>query len=317
MSKQVLVLGSQGRFGAAAAQAFNQAGWRVLCHARRPQPALPAGARLVDAPLHDTAALARQARDSALVIHAVNVPYPRWAAEALPLAEQALALAQQLGATLLLPGNVYNYGLPMPMPLAENAAQSPQTGKGAIRVAIEQRLEQACATGQRCIVLRAGDFFGAGAGSWLGQVILKSVAKGRLTYPGRLDAAHAWAYLPDLARAAVALAERDDLPAFARFHFAGHTLTGSQLLDAAEAAARRLGLGGAAPFKRGGMPWGLIRAMGLVVPLYRGLAEMAYLWDAPHALDDSALQGLVGPQQQTPLAQVLQVCLRQQVPALA
>ena len=45
MSKQVLILGSQGHFGAAAAAAFSQAGWRVLCHARRPDAVLPAGAR--------------------------------------------------------------------------------------------------------------------------------------------------------------------------------------------------------------------------------------------------------------------------------
>jgi hypothetical protein len=57
MSKQVLILGSQGHFGAAAAAAFSQAGWRVLCHARRPDAALPAGARRVDTPLTDTDAL--------------------------------------------------------------------------------------------------------------------------------------------------------------------------------------------------------------------------------------------------------------------
>jgi hypothetical protein len=93
---------------------------------------------------------------------------------------------------------------------------------------------------------------------------------------------------------AVALADRTDLPAFARFHFAGHTLTGQQLLDGIEQAARRLGLGGAAPFKRGTMPWGLIRTLGLVVPMYRELAEMAYLWETPHALDGSAFEAPFG-----------------------
>lgn len=317
MTKQVLVLGSQGRFGAAAAKAFSQAGWRVLCHARRPQPWLPAGARLIDTPLHDTETLVRQAQGSSLLIHAVNVPYPRWAKEALPLAEQAMAVAGRLGATLMLPGNVYNYRLPQPMPLAESAEQAPTTRKGAIRVAIEQRLQQQSQAGLRSIVLRAGDFFGGGAGSWLGQVIIKSVAQGRLAYPGPLHALHAWAHLPDLAAVAVALAERDDLPAFARFHFAGHTLTGDELLTALEAAARRLGLGGDAPFKRGGMPWGVIRAMGLVVPLYRELAEMAYLWTSPHALDGGALSRLLGAPHQTPLDAVLQACLREHLGAAA
>jgi nucleoside-diphosphate-sugar epimerase len=317
MSKQVLILGSQGHFGAAAASAFSQAGWRVLCHARRPDAVLPAGARRVDTPLTDTDALARQAEGSALVIHAANVPYPRWAREALPLARQASAVAGRLGATLLLPGNVYNYSAPMPSPLLETAAQTPHTAKGAIRVAIEQHLQERSQGGQRCIVLRAGDFLVGGARGWLGQAITKSIEDGKLVYPGRLDAPHAWAHLPDLARVAVALAERTDLPAFARFHFAGHTLTGQQLLDAIEQAARRLGLGGAAPFKRGTMPWGLIRTLGLVVPMYRELAEMAYLWETPHALDGSALKRLLGDVPQTPLATVLQGCLRGQVPVPA
>lgn len=314
MARQVLILGSQGHFGAAAACAFGAAGWRVLCHARRPNPALPAGARLIEVPLADMDALARQADGSSVVIHAVNVPYPRWDREALPLARQAAALAGRLGATLMLPGNVYNYGLPMPTPLSETAPQQPHTRKGAIRVAIEQHLQKRVEAGQRCIVLRAGDFLVGGERGWLGQAIAKSVAQGKLVYPGRLDASHAWAYLPDLAQVAVALAGRQDLPAFARFHFAGHTLTGQQLLDGLEAAARRLGVGGAAPFRRGCMPWGLIRMMGLVVPLYRELAEMSYLWDAPHALDGGALARLLGPLPQTPLDQVLQGCLSQRGP---
>ena len=317
MSKQVLILGSQGHFGAAAAAAFSQAGWRVLCHARRPDAVLPAGARRVEAPLNDADALARQADGSALVIHAVNVPYPRWAREALPLAQQATAVAGRLGATLMLPGNVYNYSAPMPSPLVEAAVQAPHTAKGAIRVAIEQHLQERSQVGQRCIVLRAGDFFVGGTSGWLGQAIAKSVEEGKLVYPGRLDAPHAWAHLPDLARVAVALAERSDLPTFARFHFAGHTLTGQQLLDATEQAARSLGLGGAAPFKHGSMPWGLIRTLGLVVPMYRELAEMAYLWDTPHALDDRALKRLLGDVPQTPLATVLQNCLRRPVPVPA
>jgi nucleoside-diphosphate-sugar epimerase len=314
MARQVLILGSQGHFGAAAACAFGAAGWRVLCHARRPNPALPAGARLIEVPLADLDALARQADGSSVVIHAINVPYPRWAGEALPLARQAAALAGRLGATLMLPGNVYNYGLPMPTPLLETAPQQPHTRKGSIRVAIEQHLQQRAEAGQRCIVLRAGDFLVGGGRGWLGQAIAKSMAQGKLVYPGRLDVPHAWAYLPDLAQVAVALAGRQDLPAFARFHFAGHTLTGEQLLDGIEAAARRLGLGGTAPFQRGSMPWGLIRTMGLVIPLYRELAEMAYLWNAPHALDGGALARLLGPLPQTPLDQVLQGCLDQRLP---
>ena len=87
MSQQVLVLGSQGRFGAAAALAFSQAGWRVLCHARRPDARLPGGAQRVEAPLQDAAALVRQAKGSSLVIHAVNVPSVSYTHLTLPTSD--------------------------------------------------------------------------------------------------------------------------------------------------------------------------------------------------------------------------------------
>jgi hypothetical protein len=40
-------------------------------------------------------------------------------------------------------------------------------------------------------------------------VIVKKLPQGRVTWPGALDAPHAWAYLPDLAQAFVRAAETD------------------------------------------------------------------------------------------------------------
>ncbi|MGZ5276739.1 MAG: hypothetical protein ACXWCU_12555, partial [Caldimonas sp.] len=48
----VLVLGANGRFGLAAAQAFDAAGWTVLAQVRRDAaPGMPARARLLRAGL--------------------------------------------------------------------------------------------------------------------------------------------------------------------------------------------------------------------------------------------------------------------------
>ena len=77
-----------------------------------------------------------------------------------------------------------------------------------MRVEIEQRIQEACERGMRAIVLRAGDFFGGGSGSWFDLVIAKEIGRGRLTYPGPLDVEHAWAYLPDFAKTLVRLAEQ-------------------------------------------------------------------------------------------------------------
>jgi hypothetical protein len=54
----------------------------------------------------------------------------------------------------------------------------------------------------------------------------------------------------------------------------------------------------------------LIRAGGLLVPMWRELAAMSYLWRVPHALDGSALQAAVGPLPATPLQEALRRTLQ-------
>ena len=297
----VLILGANGRFGAAAVQAFAAAGWRVVAQARRAATTpLPSGAVAIDTALADTEALARRAAGARAVVYAVNPVYTRWDAELLPLARQGMAVAERLGARFMLPGNIYNFGAGMPARLCEDTPQRPTTRKGRQRCQIEDELQARAAQGLASVVIRAGDFYGAGSGSWLDQALVKDLSRGKLVYPGPLDVPHAWAYLPDLARAFVAVAARDQASPFQRLHFAGHTLTGHQLLADIDAAAAELGLRPAAGFRRGGIPWGLIRAVGVVYAPWRELARMSYLWRVPHALDGAALRAVVGELPATP-----------------
>jgi hypothetical protein len=57
------------------------------------------------------------------------------------------------------------------------------------------------------------------------------------------------------------------------------------------------------------MPWGAIRLGGLVMPMWRELAEMAYLWTVPHSVDGAALEQAVGPLLATPSAEALRETL--------
>jgi len=307
----VLILGANGRLGLAAAQAFDAAGWRVLAQVRRAAAlGMPARAQLVHGAVNDLQALSAQAAGAQVLVHGLNPPYTRWSSEALPLAQAGMDLAQQLGARFMLPGNVYNFGTHMPPLLRSDTPQLADTRKGRIRVAIEAEMQRRCAAGTlRATVLRAGDFFGAGTGSWFDLVIAKGIGSGKLVYPGPLDVAHPWAYLPDLAQGFVTAANAEGLPSFANLHFAGHTLSGHAFLAALEKAAAALGLARPAGFKRGGMRWGLIRAGGLVIPIWRELAEMAYLWRVPHALDGSSMGPLALPAA-TPIDAALRASLR-------
>jgi nucleoside-diphosphate-sugar epimerase len=296
--RTVLILGSQGRFGAAAVQAFSAAGWRVLAQARRSGLCIP---------LQDTQALAEAAAGASVVVYAVNPVYTRWDEELLPLARLGMAVAQRLGALFMLPGNVYAYGKAMPALLREDTPERPSTTKGSQRQQLENELAERAATGLRSAVIRAGDFYGSGTGGWLDMVIAKSIAQGRINYPGPLNLAHAWAYVPDLAQAFVAVASHAGLPQHTRLHFAGHTLTGHDLLAALDAAALAVGLPGALQHRR--MPWWPMRAAGLVMPMLRELSRMSYLWHVPHGLAGCALQQLAGPLPTTPVQAALRASL--------
>lgn len=161
-------------------------------------------------------------------------------------------------------------------------------------------------------VLRAGDFFGHGQGSWFDLMIARDWRRGKLVYPGARDQAHAWAYLPDLACHLVALAQRrTPLPPFENLHFAGHALTGEALFQNLQSAAAQVNGRTRKKWRVGTMPWWLIRLGGLVLPMWREVLEMRYLWDLPHVLHAPSWPPEWGPEPtSTPIDQALVTSLR-------
>jgi nucleoside-diphosphate-sugar epimerase len=305
---RILVLGAAGQLGHAAAEAFHAAGWQVASVLRgsAAMRAVP-GTEIIEVDARDREALVAEARDADIVLNALNPPYTRWAQLAVPFAETAIAAARAAGATLVFPGNVYIYGAGLPGVLNESTPMQPTSRKGAIRVEIEARLRQASAEGLRVIILRAGDFFGGPpTGSWFARIVARELGNGRVTYPGPLDVLHEWAYLPDLAAALVRLVEaRERLGGFAEFGFSGHAVTGRELVAAIGRAVRREGLGVST------MPWWLLRALAPVVPIFRELSEMAYLWREPHRIDGRKLAAVLGGLPHTPFDQAIAAALRE------
>jgi nucleoside-diphosphate-sugar epimerase len=313
MPHTVLILGANGRLGLAAAQAFDAAGWQVVASVRRaPAPGMPANARLTTVPIDDIDRLAQDAAGAQVLVHALNPPYTDWPRQLMPMARAGMDLAERLGARFMLPGNVYNYGQGMPALLRPDTPPAPTSRKGRLRVELEDEIQRRCIEGRlRATIIRAGDYFGGGTGSWLDLVIAKSLRDGKLVYPGPTDVPHAWAYLPDFARTFVAAAGRPENEAatLERFNFAGHTLTGAQLLEGLERAAHSLGLRPGKSWKHGSVPWSLLRLGGLFVPMLREISEMSYLWRVPHALDGAALEQAIGPVTVTPLTEALRQSL--------
>ena len=298
--QSVMVLGANGRLGRALVLAFAAAGWRVIAQLRRaPRAPLPAGVQVVEADALDVPRLTAAGQGVDLIINALNPDYTRWATLLPPITAAVIALALATGATLMMAGNVYNFGRQMPPLLNETTPFVANHPKAAQRIALEAALARAAALhGVRSIVIRAGDFLGD-AGTWLDLAMAKGLAKGRFTQMGPADLPHAWAWLPDLAQVFVAVAgRRADLAPHTVLHHAGLTLTGAELQAAVEAALGR-------PLQRRAFPWWTLRLAAPVVPMFRALLELRHLWQRPHRLDDARLRTLLGTLPATPLPAVV------------
>lgn len=316
--KTALVLGATGGIGSAVAKRLMVAGWRVQALHRLGAAAAsrgPAGLDWLAGDAMRPADVAAAARGTALIVHAVNPPgYRNWAGLVLPMLDSTVAAARAEGARILLPGTVYNYG-PDALPvLRETSPQAPRTRKGAIRVEMERRLRDAAEAdraagpgrGVRALVVRAGDFFGPGAGnSWFAQLVRPGRPVRAVTYPGRPGVGHAWAYLPDLADAMVRLIEREDaLDRFETFHFAGHW---DEDGAAMAGAIRRVVGNPALPVR--GFSWPVVVAASPFVTLCRELLEMRYLWREPVRLDNARLATCLGAEPHTPLDEAVRTTL--------
>jgi nucleoside-diphosphate-sugar epimerase len=308
-----LVVGASGGVGRVVAQALLAHGWRVRALHRRPDEALrgshAAGVEWLTGDAMRQADYVAAARGARVIFHGANPPrYQRWRELAVPMLENAIAAAHASAARLIFPGNVYNYGPRHWRLIAEDTPQEAVSRKGAIRIEMESLLRSACAAGGvRVLIVRAGDFFGPGhQQSWLGTAMIKPGKPVRtVAYPGRHDAGHSWAYLPDLAEAIQRLAERElALADFETFHFGGHWFERGvdfayALRDAAHAAQR--------PVES--VPWWLIKGAAPVVPLFRELLEMRYLWQNSVQLDNKKLLAALGEEPHTPLDEALYATL--------
>jgi nucleoside-diphosphate-sugar epimerase len=310
----VLVLGATGGIGGEVARQLRQAGWTVRALQRgMAQPATQKdGITWLRGDAMDRQAVMDAAKGCSVIVHAVNPPgYRNWAQLVLPMLDNTIAAATAEGATIVLPGTVYNYGPDaFPGPIGEDAPQHPVTRKGAIRVELERRLEAASRNGARVLIVRAGDFFGPKAGNnWFSQGLVKAgLPVKAVSYPGRVDTAHQWSYLPDVARTMVALlARRDRLEPFARFHMAGHRDADGTRMSGAirKVVARRTGT---AP-RVSAFPWWLLTLASPFVTTLREMREMRYLWQTPVLMDNAKLVAFLGHEPHTPLEEAVEASL--------
>lgn len=309
-SKTVLVLGATGGIGGEVAAKLLGRGWRVKALARNPAAARSrwagegagkgAGPEWIAGDAMNRAQVVAAAEGASVIVHAVNPPgYRDWDELVLPMLENTIAAARACGARIVLPGTVYNFGPDSFGDLRETSPQHPVTRKGEIRAQMEQRLRDAAAVGVRCLIVRAGDFFGPrAANNWFSQGLVKAHRLVRsISYPGRTGVGHQWAYLPDVAETMTRLLERGgELGLCETFHMEGHwDADGRRMIAAIRAALNAPSL----PVKA--FPWWLISLASPFVTLFREMKEMRYLWNAPLHMTNHRLVSFLGEEPHTAL----------------
>lgn len=306
---RALVLGATGGIGGAIAAALLRHGWQVRGMARDIDKARSTGPASLawvqgDAMVRDD--VVRAAEGCSVIVHAVNPPnYANWDRLVLPMIDNTIAAARAAGgARVVLPGTIYNYD-PATTPVVDaGTPQRPKSRKGAIRVALEQRLADA-APQVPSLVLRAGDFFGQGArSSWFAQAMVSAGRPvKRIINPAR-GGGHSWAYLPDLAETFARLIDLGDrLQAFEVVQFEGlYDADGTRMIEAVRSACgRRM------PVYR--FPWWMFALAAPFGGFPREAAEIAPYWRHPMRFDNRRLVELLGEEPRTPLPVAMRASL--------
>ena len=284
-SSRLYVVTGAGPVGWTVAEQLAAAGHRVRILTRSGSgPAHPLVEKLsID--VSEPARLVEAFRGAAAVFHCIHASRYNagvWARE-LPAAEQnVLAAAGGAGAVVVFPESLYSYSAPE-RPMTEEGPREAQGGKRGIRTALlKARAESATDT----VSVVASDFFGPRVrGAHAGERMLKPVAAGKsLMVIGRADQPHSFTYVPDLAAAMIAAADRPQL-----WNRVWHAPTGPALTQRGIAAAFAAAAGARAPRVMSTPGW-TVRTMGVFSTDMRELAETLYQFQSPFVMDSAASQ---------------------------
>jgi nucleoside-diphosphate-sugar epimerase len=229
----------------------------------------------------DLEAATDAAKGASVIYQCLNASYTQWPRLFPPLQRGVLTAAERTGALLVSLENVYGYGPTNGKPMTEDLPLIATTEKGRTRAAMTHELLDAADAGRiRISIGRASDFFGPGVTeSTLGErVFAKALAGKRADFLGNPDLPHTYSYVPDIA-AGLATLGTDARSIGQVWHLPGpDTGTTRALLQLVAAEVGH-------PVGIRNVPKLLLRSMGVVSPMMRGLVEMSYEFDEPFVLD--------------------------------
>jgi nucleoside-diphosphate-sugar epimerase len=244
--------------------------------------------RQVDAA--DADAVAAAARGAAALYNAVNPAYHRWAVDWPPIAGALLTAAERTGAVLVTMGNLYGYGRPTGPMTPESPLAATDT-KGRVRARMwEDALAAHRAGRARVAEARAADFVGPqvpGDHSHLMRQLPALRAGRRAWVVGDPDVDRSWSFMPDVA-ATLAVLGTDDRALGRAWHVPSTARSQRQALADLAAAVGR------PEVRVSGVPWVVLRAAGLGLPLFREVVDVRHQFDQDYVSDATATTRVFG-----------------------
>ncbi len=239
------------------------------------------------------------------IFHGINYPYHQWRGNMDRATQNVIEAAALTGATIVFPGNVYNFGK-IGEPIREDSLPNPISQKGQVRVELEARLEQATRADRkgnspvRVLNVRLPDFWGPNVLNAGVKPIFENALRGNaLPWLLNADIPHQSVYTVDAAEVIVRLMLRGNQQPYDVWNYGG-TMTPSIRSWFGQISALT------------GQPLNVtvysrlaIRVLGLVNPVVREVNEMLYLYENTIRLDDTKLRTAFPDFHPTPMPQAL------------
>lgn len=285
---QHLIVGS-GLIGTATGLLLAERGEEVVMVTRSGSGPTHRAITRTAADASSAARMAELATGSVAIYNCANPAYHRWPTDWPPIASALLTAAERSGAVLATVSNLYGYG-PVSGPMREDLPLNATGPKGRTRAIMWRDALAAHDAGSvRATEVRASDYVAPGPTSHLGDRVVPRLLAGKSVWVLKsADTPHSWTAVNDVARLLVAVTS-DERALGRAWHVPSNPPRTQR--EAVGDLCRVAGLGLVDVREHLAV---LMRALALVNPLVRELAEVSYQFENPFVLDSSSAQSAFG-----------------------
>lgn len=283
------ILGAGGAIGKPLARELRPYASRIRLVSRHPEK-VDEDNECFAADLTDFEQVCRAVEGSEVAYLTAGLAYDHqvWAATWPKIMDNVIEACTRAKARLVFFDNMYMYDPAHLNPMTEATPVAPGSRKGKVRAAIAKTLLDAHHEGRvEALIARSADFYGPGLHnvSMLAETVFKPLSLGKkANWLGRDDMKHSFTYVPDAARATALLGNTPS--AFGQvWHLptAPNPFTGREWVEQIAAA-----LGARPRYRVAGK--GLVRLLGLFVPVMRETVEMLYQYDREYVFDSNKFE---------------------------